>query len=223
MQRSFTLLPLVDRLHCRLVSGLSAIYSKSWVTHSSMIRVATLFLPDYGHYCRMRVLLGGSLGVLLVLYICTGIWVVKRPGLMQRSLLAWIYLYFLIFAPPVRPGTEAYKPYIQQFPKLGYKNENKLLDIRLRLDVTTADEVRWCIPAHPIQSRKPLSPPNNRMYVLRNTFVEALWLEDTESREYSQWLSLTSSSRYATPGSVRFDAREATREDLQDINLGYTV
>ncbi|KAI5656443.1 hypothetical protein M9H77_25236 [Catharanthus roseus] len=26
---------------------------------------------------------------------------------------------------------------------LGYKNENKLLDIRLRLDVMTADEVRW--------------------------------------------------------------------------------
>ncbi|KAI5678289.1 hypothetical protein M9H77_09239 [Catharanthus roseus] len=41
---------------------------------------------------------------------------------------AWIYLYFLMFAPPVR---------------LGYKNENKLLDIRLRLDMMTADEVRW--------------------------------------------------------------------------------
>ncbi|KAI5648653.1 hypothetical protein M9H77_34658 [Catharanthus roseus] len=53
----------------------------------------------------------------------------------------WIYLYFSMFAPAVRPGTEACKPYILQYSMLGYKNENKLLDIRLRLDLMTADEV----------------------------------------------------------------------------------
>ncbi|KAI5650229.1 hypothetical protein M9H77_36234 [Catharanthus roseus] len=56
---------------------------------------------------------------------------------------AWIYLYFHIFAPAVRPGTEVCKPYIQQYPMLGYKNENKLLDIRLRLDLMVAEEVLW--------------------------------------------------------------------------------
>ncbi|KAI5652851.1 hypothetical protein M9H77_30038 [Catharanthus roseus] len=183
MQWSFTLLPLVDRLYCRLVSELSAICSASWVAHSLVIRVATLFLPDYSHCCRIRVLLGGSHGVLSVLRIYTGIW-------------AWIYLYFPMFAPPVRLGTEACKPYIQQFPMLGYKNENKLLNIRLRLDVMTADEVRWCIPVYPIQPQEARRPPNNKMYVLRNTFVEALWLE---------WLSLIGTSRYATLGSVGFD------------------
>ncbi|KAI5657122.1 hypothetical protein M9H77_25915 [Catharanthus roseus] len=63
----------------------------------------------------------------------------------EELLRALIYLYFSIFAPSVRPATEAYKPYIQQFPMLGYKNENKLLDIRLSLDVMTADEVRWAL------------------------------------------------------------------------------
>ncbi|KAI5665025.1 hypothetical protein M9H77_24348 [Catharanthus roseus] len=42
MQRSFTLLPLVDRLHCRLVSRLPTIYSTSWIAHSSVIRVANI-------------------------------------------------------------------------------------------------------------------------------------------------------------------------------------
>ncbi|KAI5681937.1 hypothetical protein M9H77_03165 [Catharanthus roseus] len=82
-------------------AGLHAIYSISWVAHSSVIRVATLFLPDYGHRCRMRVMLGG----------------------VDISVLS--------------------DPYIQQFPTLGYKNKNKLLDIFLRLDVMTANEVRW--------------------------------------------------------------------------------
>ncbi|KAI5654138.1 hypothetical protein M9H77_31325 [Catharanthus roseus] len=41
---------------------------------------------------------------------------------------AWIYLYFPMFALPVR---------------LRIENENKLLDIRLRLDMMTTDEVRW--------------------------------------------------------------------------------
>ncbi|KAI5656732.1 hypothetical protein M9H77_25525 [Catharanthus roseus] len=32
---------------------------------------------------------------------------------------------------------------------------------------------RQCILAHPIQPQEARRPPNNRMYVLRNTFVEA--------------------------------------------------
>ncbi|KAI5667152.1 hypothetical protein M9H77_17005 [Catharanthus roseus] len=56
---------------------------------------------------------------------------------------AWIYMYFPIFAPAVRPGTQSCKPYIQQYLMLGYKSEHKLLDIRLRLDMMTVDEVRW--------------------------------------------------------------------------------
>ncbi|KAI5673015.1 hypothetical protein M9H77_13379 [Catharanthus roseus] len=179
-------------LHCSLVSELPAIYSTSWVAHSSVIRVATLFLPDYGHCCRMRVLLEGSLGVLPILRIYTRIWV-RCPGLMQRSLLgavqyrgmcfkcnAWIYLYFPMFAPSVRPGTEACKPYIQQFLVLGYKNENKLLYIRLRLDVMIADEVRW-VPYRMKEIRvAPVMPPQ----ALLDLIAREATREDLEDSEF---------------------------------------
>ncbi|KAI5662035.1 hypothetical protein M9H77_21358 [Catharanthus roseus] len=56
---------------------------------------------------------------------------------------AWMYLYFPMFAPPFRHSPEGCKPYMQMFPKIGYKSESKLLDIRLRLDMMIADEVRW--------------------------------------------------------------------------------
>ncbi|KAI5652715.1 hypothetical protein M9H77_29902 [Catharanthus roseus] len=36
---------------------------------------------------------------------------------------------------------------------------------------------RQCIPVHPIQLGEARRPPNNRMYILRNTFIEVLWLE----------------------------------------------
>ncbi|KAI5648314.1 hypothetical protein M9H77_34319 [Catharanthus roseus] len=62
----------------------------------------------------------------------------KRPGMAHEILApiqmrkkAWIYIYFPLFAYAVRPGTQACKPYIQQYPILSYKNEHKLLDIRL--------------------------------------------------------------------------------------------
>ncbi|KAI5677834.1 hypothetical protein M9H77_08784 [Catharanthus roseus] len=48
-----------------------------------------------------------------------------------------------MFAPPFRHSPEGCKPYMQMFPQIGYKSEHKLLDIRLRLDMMTADEVRW--------------------------------------------------------------------------------
>ncbi|KAI5659924.1 hypothetical protein M9H77_28717 [Catharanthus roseus] len=70
------------------------------------------------------------------------------------------------------------------------------------LDMMTADEVRWmlyrtqdvrdcwCIPAHHIQPREARRLPNNRMYVLRNTFVEALWLEVPSYLLTETWTSV---------------------------------
>ncbi|KAI5665839.1 hypothetical protein M9H77_15692 [Catharanthus roseus] len=60
-----------------------------------------------------------------------------------QSHQAWIYLHFPMFAPPFRHSPEGYKPYMQMFLQIGYKSERKLLDIRLRLDKMTDDEVRW--------------------------------------------------------------------------------
>ncbi|KAI5680703.1 hypothetical protein M9H77_01930 [Catharanthus roseus] len=54
----------------------------------------------------------------------------------------WIYLYFPMFASPFTHSSKGCKPYMQMFPTICYKNESKLLDIRLRLDMMTADEVR---------------------------------------------------------------------------------
>ncbi|KAI5671682.1 hypothetical protein M9H77_12046 [Catharanthus roseus] len=51
----------------------------------------------------------------------------------------WIRMYFPMFAPTIRPGTQSCNPYIQQYPMLGYKTEHKLLDIRLRLDMMSAN------------------------------------------------------------------------------------
>ncbi|KAI5683352.1 hypothetical protein M9H77_04580 [Catharanthus roseus] len=56
---------------------------------------------------------------------------------------AWIYLYFPMFAPPVRAGARLCKPYIQRFAMLGHKMENKLIDLRIRLDTMITDEVRY--------------------------------------------------------------------------------
>ncbi|KAI5647837.1 hypothetical protein M9H77_33842 [Catharanthus roseus] len=123
------------------------------------------------------------------------------------ALTAWIYLYFPMFVPPFRHSSEGCKLYMQMFPTIGYKNENKLLDIRLRLNMMTADEVRWipyrtqdirdcwistwhCIPAHLIQPWEARRPPNNRMYVLRNTFVDALWLEALSHLLTESWTSV---------------------------------
>ncbi|KAI5677860.1 hypothetical protein M9H77_08810 [Catharanthus roseus] len=107
--------------------------------------------------------------------------------------LAWIYMYFPMFAPSVRPGTQSCKPYIQQFFMLGHKTEHKLLDIRLRLDMMSADEVRFrqCIPAHPVRPMEACRPANNRMYVVRKSFVEALWLEAPSHLLIETWTSVS--------------------------------
>ncbi|KAI5654808.1 hypothetical protein M9H77_31995 [Catharanthus roseus] len=49
---------------------------------------------------------------------------------------------------------------------------------------------RQCIPAHPIQPREARRPLNNRMYVLRNTFVEALWLQAPSHLLTKTWTSI---------------------------------
>ncbi|KAI5659525.1 hypothetical protein M9H77_28318 [Catharanthus roseus] len=48
-----------------------------------------------------------------------------------------------MFAPPVRAGARLCKPYVLRFAMLDHKIENKLIDLRIRLDMMTADEVRW--------------------------------------------------------------------------------
>ncbi|KAI5678312.1 hypothetical protein M9H77_09262 [Catharanthus roseus] len=89
---------------------------------------------------------------------------------------AWIYMYFPMFTPAVRPGTQSCRPYIQQYSMLGYKTEHKLLDIRLRLDMMSAEEAR--------------RPANNRIYIVRNLFVKALWLEVPSHLLTETWSSV---------------------------------
>ncbi|KAI5675585.1 hypothetical protein M9H77_06535 [Catharanthus roseus] len=69
-----------------------------------------------------------------------------------------------MFAPQVRPGARLCKPHIQRFAMFGHKTENKLIDLRIRLDMMTADE-EHC------------RPENNKVYMVKNVFIEALWLE----------------------------------------------
>ncbi|KAI5654395.1 hypothetical protein M9H77_31582 [Catharanthus roseus] len=45
----------------------------------------------------------------------------------------WIYLYFSMFAPAVRPGTEACKPYILQYPILDLRQLRRLDGHRIGL------------------------------------------------------------------------------------------
>ncbi|KAI5650633.1 hypothetical protein M9H77_36638 [Catharanthus roseus] len=50
--------------------------------------------------------------------------------------------------------------------------------------------VRLCIPAHPIRPIEAHRPVNNRMYVVRNLFVEALWLEAPSHLLTEAWISV---------------------------------
>ncbi|KAI5666704.1 hypothetical protein M9H77_16557 [Catharanthus roseus] len=119
-----------------------------------------------------------------------------------------------MFAPPVRVGARLCKPYIQRFAMLGHKTENKLIDLHIRLDTMTVDEVRWtpyrsdeisdvwvstvvkqfgwvqCIPAHPIRPQEHCRPANNRVYMVKNVFIEALWLEAPSHLLTSTWTSI---------------------------------
>ncbi|KAI5683258.1 hypothetical protein M9H77_04486 [Catharanthus roseus] len=82
---------------------------------------------------------------------------------------------------------------------LGHKFEHKLLDIRLRLDMMTVDEVRWTphklqeirdIWAHPIHPMEARRPVNNKMYVVRNLFVEVLRLETPSHLLTKTWTNV---------------------------------
>ncbi|KAI5667296.1 hypothetical protein M9H77_17149 [Catharanthus roseus] len=55
-------------------------------------------------------------------------------------------MYFPMFAPAVRPGAKLCRSYIQRFAVLGHKSEHKLVDIHLRLDLITADELPTSAP-----------------------------------------------------------------------------
>ncbi|KAI5682920.1 hypothetical protein M9H77_04148 [Catharanthus roseus] len=113
-------------------------------------------------------------------------------------------------APPVRLGAKLCKPYILRFVMLGHKTKHKLIDLRIRLDMMTADEVRWtpyrsdeitdvvirqfvrvqCILAHPIHPQEYYRPANNRVYMVKNVFIEALWLEAPSHLLMSTWTSI---------------------------------
>ncbi|KAI5660106.1 hypothetical protein M9H77_28899 [Catharanthus roseus] len=147
---------------------------------------------------------------------------------------AWIYLYFPIFAPSeIRAcwvftwhGFIAYLNYVES-----YMSDR----------VSRQFRYRQCIPAHPIQPQETRRQPNNRMYLLRNTFVEALWLEaplqlltDSCTDDYLGWYLPRSHPMIQNLGNISSGfhvpvapvmppqalldliAREATREDLED-------
>ncbi|KAI5673398.1 hypothetical protein M9H77_13762 [Catharanthus roseus] len=50
---------------------------------------------------------------------------------------------FLDVGHYLRSGVKLCKPYIQRFAMLGHKSEHKLVDLRIRLDMMIADEVKW--------------------------------------------------------------------------------
>ncbi|KAI5658942.1 hypothetical protein M9H77_27735 [Catharanthus roseus] len=102
---------------------------------------------------------------------------------------------------------------------LGHKTKNKLIDLRIRLDIMTADEFRWvqCIPAHPIRPQEHRRPANNRVYMVKNVFIEALWLE-----AQSHLITLPHGVQMPTIAPITpqvlldMVARELDRDDIDD-------
>ncbi|KAI5663639.1 hypothetical protein M9H77_22962 [Catharanthus roseus] len=47
-----------------------------------------------------------------------------------------------------------------------------------------------CIPAHPIHPQEHRRPANNRVYMVKNVFIEALWLEAPSHLLTSTWTSI---------------------------------
>ncbi|KAI5654837.1 hypothetical protein M9H77_32024 [Catharanthus roseus] len=56
----------------------------------------------------------------------------------RSDILVFSYVY-----PNSEIGSEVVQAYIQRFAILGHKTEHKLIDIRIRPDLMTTDEVRW--------------------------------------------------------------------------------
>ncbi|KAI5681429.1 hypothetical protein M9H77_02657 [Catharanthus roseus] len=79
---------------------------------------------------------------------------------------------------------------------------------------------RQCSPAHPIRSQEARRPANNRIYVVRNLFVEALWLEVPSHLLMETWTSVPvippNASDPPMPPQALLDliAREARRENV---------
>ncbi|KAI5668489.1 hypothetical protein M9H77_18342 [Catharanthus roseus] len=105
-----------------------------------------------------------------------------------------------MFAPAVRPGTEACKPYIQQYPMTQEIHacwDSMWHGFIAKFDapyipdrVLRQSGFRQCILAQTIQPHEARRPPNDRMYVVRNTFVEALWLEAPSHLLTESWTSV---------------------------------
>ncbi|KAI5667881.1 hypothetical protein M9H77_17734 [Catharanthus roseus] len=88
---------------------------------------------------------------------------------------------------------------LERFAILGHKTKNKLIDLRIRLDTMTVDEVRvvrqfgWvqCISAHPIRPQEHRRLANNMVYMVRNMFTEVFWLEAPSYLLTSIWTSIS--------------------------------
>ncbi|KAI5677718.1 hypothetical protein M9H77_08668 [Catharanthus roseus] len=98
---------------------------------------------------------------------------------------ALIYLYFPMSAPPAREIRACWVSTWHEFVAYVDYVESYMLDWILR-----QFGYRQCIPAHPIQPQEARRLPNNRMYVLRNTFMEALWLEAPSHLLTESWTSV---------------------------------
>ncbi|KAI5671276.1 hypothetical protein M9H77_11640 [Catharanthus roseus] len=59
-------------------------------------------------------------------------------------------------------------------------------------DVGIVRQFEWvqCIPAHPIRPQKHRRPVNNRVYMVKNVFIEELWLEAPSHLLTSTWTSI---------------------------------
>ncbi|KAI5660161.1 hypothetical protein M9H77_28954 [Catharanthus roseus] len=128
---------------------------------------------------------------------------------------AWIYLYFPMFAPLTQ---EIQACWVSTWH--GFVVYFDFVELYMPDRILRQFGFRQCIPAHPIQPPEARRPPNNRMYVLRNTFVEALWLEApsyllTESwtsvpvipmssctDDYMRWYLSRSHPRIQKPGNI---------------------
>ncbi|KAI5676100.1 hypothetical protein M9H77_07050 [Catharanthus roseus] len=78
-------------------------------------------------------------------------------------------------------------------------------------------EFRQCIPAHPIRPMEARRLANNKMYVVRNLFVEALWFEAPSYLLTKTWTSVPTIPPidHLMPPQALLDliTREARRED----------
>ncbi|KAI5677035.1 hypothetical protein M9H77_07985 [Catharanthus roseus] len=63
----------------------------------------------------------------------------------NSGLNTWIYLYFPMFASPMRAGAVGHNPYIQQFELLGTTRGGFVLEYCMRLDTIRAVKVRWTL------------------------------------------------------------------------------